>query len=305
MPLLSAFFRLVRWPNLVFIVLTQLLFYGCVYFPLFQQHRTGPLLLLVLASAFIAAAGYIINDYFDVNIDRVNKPRQNVVDRVIHRRWAILWHLLLSFLGLVLTALAVRLSHWWLIAANGLCVLLLWFYSTSFKRKFLVGNVVISLLTAWTILVLFFAFSQPRNAFNTADGASVKFFRTAFLYAGFAFVISLIREALKDMEDLEGDARYGCRTLPVVAGIRGTKIYTAVWTVVLVATLTVLQVYVLQFGWWHSVVYAFALVIVPLVLLLRDLRHATAKQDFARLSGRTKRIMLAGILSMAFFYFYF
>jgi 4-hydroxybenzoate polyprenyltransferase len=301
----KAFFYLIRWPNLVFIILTQVLFYYCIYLPLFGRADTGKMVLLILASVFIAAAGYIINDYFDLNIDRVNKPAKNVIDRHIHRRWAIIWHMALSTAGVFLTALAVRLPYWYVIVANAICVALLWFYSTSFKRQLLIGNFVISLLTAWTILVFFFAFSDPQNAFATESESSVKFFRLTILYAGFAFVISLIREAVKDMEDMEGDARYGCRTLPIVTGLKTTKLYTATWTVVLVATLAILQFYVLQFGWWPSVVYAVAFVIVPLVLFLLRLRPVNSAADFARLSSQTKWIMLAGILSMIFFRFYF
>lgn len=305
MTLAKAFLRLIRWPNLVFIVLTQVLFYFCIYLPLYNQHQLIKLLLLTIASVFIAAAGYIINDYFDVNIDQVNKPQQNMVDKVIHRRWAIIWHLALSGAGVLLTLYAVRLQHWFVVLANLTCVFLLWFYSTSFKRRLLIGNVVISLLTAWTILVLFFAFSNPQNAFNAGDALSVRFFRRAILYASFAFIISLIREAIKDMEDLEGDERYGCKTLPVVAGIRTTKIYTGVWITVLLATLLILQIYVLQFGWWPSAVYSLLLVILPLASVIQKLRTASAKADFARLSSLTKRIMLAGILSMLFFAIYF
>ncbi|MDQ3277328.1 MAG: UbiA family prenyltransferase, partial [Bacteroidota bacterium] len=98
MNLVSAFFRLVRWPNLVFIVLTQALFYWCVYFQLYGVYNLKRFVLLVLASVVIAAAGYIINDYFDLNIDQINKPDKNVIDRIINRRWAIIWHLALSFL---------------------------------------------------------------------------------------------------------------------------------------------------------------------------------------------------------------
>ena len=89
MKLAGAFFTLIRWPNLVFIILTQLLFYYCIYIPLFPNHNYYQLSLLVLASILIAAAGYIINDYFDLNIDQVNKPDQNVFVRKINRRWAI------------------------------------------------------------------------------------------------------------------------------------------------------------------------------------------------------------------------
>jgi 4-hydroxybenzoate polyprenyltransferase len=305
MNLLKAFFRLVRWPNLVFIVLTQALFYCCIYFPLFQVHNIKRLLLLIAASVFIAAAGYIINDYFDLNIDRVNKPDRIVIDKVIKRRWAIIWHLGLSFLGVVLTLFAVGTAHWYLVMANLFCVVLLWLYSTSFKRQLLIGNLVISLLTAWTILVLFFAFSSPSNAFDTTDTVSVKFFRLAFLYSGFAFIISMIREAIKDMEDIKGDSRYGCKTLPIVAGVRTTKVYTAVWISVLLGALVVLEFYVLQFGWWPSVIYNGLLVILPLLKALKALKNARLNKDFAALSTTTKWIMLTGILSMIFFLFYF
>src|SRR3712207_1814084 len=116
---LTAFIRLVRWRNLVFIVLTQVLFYFCVYKALYKEPEpVHTLVWIILASVLIAAAGYIINDYFDLNIDQINKPGKNVINKVISRRWAIIWHLLLSGLGIIATALAVSLSKWYLIIAN-------------------------------------------------------------------------------------------------------------------------------------------------------------------------------------------
>lgn len=305
MKLITAFFRLIRWPNLVFIMLTQALFYACVYQPLFHQQRLHMLVWIIIGSVFIAAAGYIINDYFDLNIDQINKPDKNVFVRQIHRRWAILWHFLLSFAGIAATAVGVGLHKWYLVLANIACVLLLWFYSTSFKRRLLIGNVVISLLSAWTVLILFFAFTEPQYALMGSDPATVKFFRISFLYAGFAFVSSLVREAIKDMEDLEGDARYGCRTLPIVAGIRASKIYVTIWLVVLTGALVLLQLYVLQFRWWTAMAYSVLLVIVPLVYLILRLAKASTSKDFGRLSTWSKLIMLTGILSMIFFRLYF
>lgn len=305
MNLLAAFLRLIRWPNLVFIVITQVIFYTCIYLPLFDQPQTKKIVLLVLASLFIAAAGYIINDYFDINIDQVNKPSKNVIDRVIHRRSAIVLHFIFNILGVVLTAWAVGLEGWYLVLANVSAVFLLWFYSTSFKRKYVIGNVVISLLTAWTILILFFAFTQPSDAYRSDDPVSIKYFRLAFLYAGFAFILSLIREAIKDMEDLEGDVKYNCHTLPVVSGIRATKLYVSVWIIVLMACLVLLQLYVLQFGWWPLTVYSVLFIIAPLFLLLKKANNAASPTEFHHLSNLCKGIMLAGILSMIFFCFYF
>lgn len=305
MKLIAAFLRLVRWPNLVFIILTQVLFYYCVYERLFHVSDVRTLIWIIIASVLIAAAGYIINDYFDLNIDQINKPEKNVFVKTIHRRWAIIWHFSSSFLGIIATVIGVGLSKWYLILANIACTALLWFYSTSFKRKFLIGNIVISILTAWTVLILFFVFTSPRDAIVGNSPETIKFFRVSFLYAGFAFISSLIREAIKDMQDLEGDEKYGCRTLPIVAGIRSTKIYVAIWAVVLLAALIILQLYVLQFRWWYAIGYSVASVIFPLAYLLYKLPKATTVADFSRLSNLSKLIMFTGIVSMIFFRIYF
>jgi 4-hydroxybenzoate polyprenyltransferase len=302
---ISAFLRLIRWPNLLFIILTQVLFYYCVYLPLFHSAQASTLVWLVIASVLIAAAGYIINDYFDLNIDQINKPQKNVFARFINRRWAIIWHFSFSLAGVIATAIAVGLNKWYLILANLAVTALLWFYSTAFKRQLLIGNIVISLLTAWTVLILFFAFTSPREAIMGNSPETVKFFRVSFLYGAFAFISSLIREAIKDMEDMEGDTRYGCKTLPIVAGIRTTKIYIGVWTVVLLAALVILQLYILQFQWWYAIGYTALFIIVPVIYLLYRLPRANRTDDFASLSTLSKFIMFTGIVSMIFFRIYF
>ena len=309
MRLIAAFLKLIRLPNLFFIALTQALFQFCIYYPLYRavipEKDLLHFILLVFASLFIAAAGYVINDYFDINIDEVNKPEKMVVDKIIHRRWAIAWHFILSFSGIVLTAIAIPvLQKWYLIVANIACVAILWFYSTKFKKSLLVGNIVISLLTAWTILILFFSKVSVGNAFDPGNYSQPKLFRFAFLYAGFAFVSTLIREAIKDMEDIKGDRKYGCRTMPIVWGINATKVYIAVWMVVLIVMLLIIQVYILQFRWWWAVAYSVLLVVVPLVLIFKKLFNASSTEDYHHLSNRIKLVMLTGILSMIFFYFY-
>lgn len=309
MRLAAAFLKLVRLPNLIFIALTQALFQFCIYYPLYKgaipPDDLKNFILLSLASILIAAAGYIINDYFDINIDEVNKPERMVVDKVINRRWAIAWHLILSATGVLLTALALPvLNKWYLIAANIGCVLLLWVYSTTFKAKLLIGNLIISILTAWTILLIFFSKLSVTDAFSTQHPSQAKFFRFAFLYAGFAFILSLIREAVKDIEDREGDERYGCRTMPIVWGINASKVYIAVWLIILTAILIVVQVYVLQFRWWGAVVYCIPFIIFPLLFIFSKLSKAATVQDYHQLSTYVKGVMLTGILSMIFFYFY-
>jgi 4-hydroxybenzoate polyprenyltransferase len=301
-----AFLKLIRWQNLLFIVITQILYEYCIYLPIYGSHSTYQLGFIVLASVLIAAAGYIINDYFDLNIDQINKPDRVIVNNAVSRRWAIFWHLAFSLLGLFFTVLALPPSlFWYLILANLLSILLLWLYSTNFKKQLLIGNVIISILTSWVILILFFS-KTPLSVDNiiSADHKEIRLFRLTMLYAGFAFIISLIREVLKDMEDRTGDARYGCRTMPIVWGLPASKVFVAVWIIVLAGTLVILQLYVLAYGWWLSIVYCLLAIVVPLLIVLSKLTAANTQQDFHLLSRYVKAIMFTGILSMLFFYYY-
>ncbi|MBA4257612.1 MAG: ubiquinone biosynthesis protein UbiA [Chitinophaga sp.] len=310
MKLISAFLRLVRWPNLVFIIITQFLFEWCIYarvYPIeFESSNHFQFLFILLASVLIAAAGYIINDYFDQNIDQINKPDKMVVNTIINRRWVIFWHMVLSLAGLFFTMLALPIQlYWHLVLGNLGAILLLWVYSTNFKKQLLIGNIIISLLTAWVILILFFAkFPLLLNELLLVDHDKVRFFRLSILYASFAFIISLVREVIKDMEDIEGDQKYGCTTMPIVWGIRASKVFVAVWMVVLIAALIILQFYVLGLGWWQSALYCFVLIILPLLVILKKLYQANSPESFHTVSTWIKLVMFTGIVSMLFFRFY-
>ncbi len=309
MKILVAFFKLIRWTNLLFIVLTQMLFrYFILPFVYLVGHpgyesiklSEGLFYLLVLASVCIAGAGYIINDYFDVNIDQVNKSSKVIIGKYIKRRTAILLHALLSFAGLVLSIYIGYKIHNILIPFfNFFSIVILWFYSSTFKKKILIGNILISLLTAWVIFVL--TLSEYRFRISPHDIVWQRLLKVSFIYAGFAFIISLIREVIKDMEDMEGDMKYGCKTMPIVWGLPVSKVFTGVWIVVLAGVLVAIQIYVVQFGWWLSALYSFIAIIIPLIWVLCKLYKATTSQQFHQLSSAVKLIMLAGILSMIFF----
>ena len=307
--LLSPFLKLIRLPNLVFIVLTQVLFQFCIYYPIYKHNipagDTVQFILLVVASVFIAAAGYIINDYFDINIDMVNKPGKTVLGSQLNRRWARAWHLILSTLGIVLTTIAVNpVSRWYIVFANISSVILLWFYSARFKKDAVIGNVIVAVLTAWTIMIIFLSKYSLVDAFNDVSYEQVRFFRFALLYSGFALIISLIREAIKDIEDMPGDAKFGCRTMPIIWGTNATKVYIAVWLTIIIVVLVVIQVYVMQFRWWLAVVYCILFIIAPLLYIYRKLFSATNTKHYHQLSNLTKLVMFTGILSMIFFYIY-
>jgi 4-hydroxybenzoate polyprenyltransferase len=314
MKLIGAFFSLVRWPNLFFIALTQFLFF----------HRIGQIItienpynridistdknnfvfyLLMLASLLIAAAGYIINDYFDLQIDAINKPQKLVVEKKIKRRWAIVWHLAFSFTGILISGyVSYKTSEWLIVLINAASVLLLWFYTTKFKKQLLVGNIIIAGLTAWVIIVVFlFCRINIINHFSNLiieKSAITHLYKITLIYSGFAFVISIIREVIKDLEDIQGDEKFNCKTMPIVWGVPVTKVYTAVWIIVAVITMLILLSLLSS---WLIISYSILLIIIPMTLVLMQLKRANLNKDYHQISNELKLIMLAGILTMLFY----
>ena len=256
------------------------------------------------ASVFIAAAGYIINDYFDIQIDIINKPERIVINKYIKRRWAIMWHLLLSAIGILLSLYVSFKSGEWLISiVNIFCVAVLLFYSTTFKRKLLSGNLIIASLTGWVILVVYLfggadIFSLQGWVAKSSALNIPRFFKFTLLYTSFAFIITLIREVIKDLEDMEGDRKYNCTTMPIVWGVPAAKVFTAVWITVCLALLAVIQLYAWQSGWWFAAIYVMILIFLPLAFLLKKLYTAHTSAQYNTLSKIIKLAMLAGILSM-------
>jgi 4-hydroxybenzoate polyprenyltransferase len=310
---LADFLKLVRWPNLVFIALTQVLFFYCVVVPvmfgdLYMTREYHQLFfILCLSSVFIAAAGYIINDYFDLNIDLVNKPSRMVVDRSISRRWAIFFHMLFSFAGVLMGFyIGLQNGNWIIGFANMGCVFVLWFYSTTFKKKLLTGNILISLLTAWVVFVVYLlTIHQQGDLMHPVQpGSHQKLLRLAILYSCFAFIITLIREVVKDIEDMDGDAKYGCKTMPIVWGVSFSKVFVLIWMAILLVLLVVVMFYVLQFRMWVAAGYNLLLIIFPAAYVLYLLLKANTTKDFSLLSKWIKAVIFTGILSMILFKFF-
>jgi 4-hydroxybenzoate polyprenyltransferase len=267
------------------------------------------LYLLCFSSILIAAAGYIINDYFDINIDEINKPDKMVLGKKFGRRWGVLLHSSISLLGLAIGIwVSYKLNNWAIAIGHFTCIVLLWVYSTSLKRQLLVGNIVISMLTAWVLLVLLVA-ELPGwwsgHLVSEQEKATVaRLSRIGVLYAAFAFILNLVREVVKDLEDMHGDRKEGCKTMPIMWGVNATKVFVGVWLVVLIAALLISQIYVILFGWWLSATYILLTVVLPLISLMFQLQKAAHTTQYGAISKKIKWIMLAGICSMAFFMLY-
>jgi 4-hydroxybenzoate polyprenyltransferase len=277
--LLLGFIKLVRLPNLLIIVLTQYITRIFLIGPKenWWQHITDVnLMLLALSTVLVAAAGYIINDYYDIKIDTINKPKRVVVGRLLRRRKALAAHIILNVTG-ILIAFTISLKIGVITFVSGF---LLWLYSNQLKRLPFTGNFVIASLTAVSVMVIYVY--APRNEFMV------------YTFAFFAFFISLIREIIKDMEDVKGDATFGCQTLPIIWGIRRTKTLLYLLIASFLLVLFMLSVYL-----DHSIVTYFCLfILIPVGWLTYKLIRADTKKDFAYLSSLCKLIMLSGVLSM-------
>ncbi len=301
-----AFFKLLRWPNLLFIVLTQFLFQFAIVNHIFLhgQHIPNTLFVLVaLASTTIAAAGYVINDYFDINIDIINKPNRRYIENIFSRRQAILFHFFLSIIGLGCTAyVCYNINYWWLLLYNVTAVLLLIMYSTSLKRKNLYGNFLIALLTTYTIGVLFIIQIHMSNYGISNNHIPVnKFFLITGAYILFSFITTLIREAVKDLEDIEGDRKEGCKTMPIVWGVPVTKMYTGILFFITILLLMAIVVYSFLFNYYSAPIYIMLLLVAPSLYCVIKLKQAQRTIAYAHISRIIKIIMLAGVLSMLFF----
>ena len=271
--------RLVRMTNLVIVAITQYLTRILLIGPRheWKQIIADPnMFFLSLSTVCIAAAGYIINDYFDVKIYIVNKPERVVVGRYLKRRWAMGAHQVLNVLG---AALGLLVSPW-VFLVNVFSITLLWFYSERFKRKAFIGNFIVSLLTGFSLLVLTVHYPENRHL--------------VFIYAVFSFFISLIREVVKDMEDIKGDEAHGCRTLPIVWGIRRTKTFLYCVIFLFVVTLFFMGEVLDN----KILIRLFLLLLLPIGFLVFKLTRSDTRKEFREISTLCKIIMLLGLMTM-------
>lgn len=284
----AALPTLVRWPNLLIMLLCLALVRAGLLLP--DQPVGRALLnprfgLLVLAVLLVAAGGYIINDYYDVKIDAINRPDRLVIGRVVNRRKAMLAHLLLSGAGVLL---AGGLHPVLGVVTLG-TALLLWGYSARFKRVALAGNASIAMLTAALVLLPELQLQLARN-----DGHSV-----VWPYALAAFLLTMVREIVKDVEDMRGDAQHGCRTLPLVVGVAQTKWVAGLFLTCLALLTVGATGRMVVGGHWALGGWLVLLVLLPMAQLARLLIRADRRRHFKYLSAWCKGIMLAGVLSMA------
>ena len=311
--MLNAFndiMRLVRWSNLLFLAALIWLMEKWVATPILVKAAFGEqipgymLLLIILATVLIAAGGYVINDYFDVKIDRINRPDEVIVTRSVSKPAAMRLSMALSGIGIACgITVAILLRSLTIGILFVLIPGLLWFYSSSYKRLFMIGNLIIALLAAVTPMVVALtnvAILQLRYE-TILPYTTLPHDLYAWLggFALFAFLLTWIREIIKDLQDQMGDRELECHSMPVVWGETGTKAF--------VTALIVLTLAIIGHLWWHilpfptawtslSTRYIALGIVTPLLCSIWLLWVAKIPSDYKTCQQVVKFTMLIGML---------
>jgi 4-hydroxybenzoate polyprenyltransferase len=266
--------------------------------PMTLQFSLFNFILLVAATVFITAGGYVINDYFDIRTDLINKGKVIVGTR-IERRQAMMLHNVFNLAGVALGFYISWRSGYFMMGIMFLIVSgLLYFYSASYKRQFLIGNIIIAILTALVPLIVGFYEWPALYQFYSVNAIRMPEFDFIFYWIGgfalFAFMTTLTREIIKDIEDYEGDIAYGRNTVPVIAGINTSKFISAGLVVITIAMLYLVW-YLFLFD-NYTLIYISSFIVIPLIFVIITVFRSTDRKQMHSASRMMKIVMLSGIL---------
>lgn len=307
------FLKLIRWPNLLIVLVSmvfiQLLVIEPIFrFPLFTAGMNlFQFILLIIATLSITIGGYMINDFFDMQADGVNKPGENQVGKKFSVARTQLFYWIFTIFGsLAGTYLSWMTGHLTYALIFILTAGALWFYSERYQCMPLVGNVLVAFLSALSFglvwLYNFVALTNNPPAFAAVQSMFPLINHFVLMYMGFAFIVNLMREIVKDIEDIEGDNRFGCRTFAVVFGQQKSKIVAISVAIIGIIFTVWFQVLFLAVEFYTFFGY-FVLIDLLFVVSIIWLIQAKKKSDFKRISFFMKLIMLIGIFSMFLVYF--
>ncbi len=313
---MKAFLNLIRWPNLLIVALTMILMRYAVIEPVISKINvemitmTGVLvplslkfpwynfLILVVATLFITAGGYVINDYFDIKTDLINKG-EVIVGTKIPRRQAMMWHNVLNIAGVAAGFyISWKAGYFWMGTLFLIVSGLLYFYSASYKRQFLIGNIIVALLTAMVpMLVVIFEWPALYRYYEV-NSVTPPHLNIIFYWVGgfaiFAFLTTLIREIIKDIEDFEGDMAYGRNTVPVVTGTLTARIISIFLILINTGLLYVVWYFFLNDK--ITLIYISCAVVLPLLYVVYLLIIRANKKQLHRASRLMKIAMIMGVL---------
>lgn len=291
--------NLIRWKNLLMIALVQILIKYALFEPFGVDITLNwfGLLLVILSTVCIAAAGNIINDIYDVETDTVNKPDKVIVGKHISEKTA---HTLFIVFNVIGVGIGFYLSH--LVGRSGFFALfviisaLLYVYASYLKQTILIGNIVISILVAMSLIIVPLFELLPAIT-ETNQATQLTFFKIVLDYALFAFIINFLRELVKDMEDIDGDYNAGMNTLPIAIGReRAGKVIFGVSLIPLFSVVYYMITYLSKYN--ITMGYFLLLIVGPLIYVTLKSFSAKTKNDYHHISNILKLVMLFGMLSM-------
>lgn len=292
---MQALFKLIRWANLLIVALTLYIVRWAVLLPALEMAGELPFLqnlafgLVVLATIFIAAAGYVINDIIDLPIDLINKPNKVIIQKKISTAKAWWIYGLFNSLAIVI---GLYLGQFLLLLIFSSTILGLALYAFYWKRQVFIGNIVVSVLCAlvvlevwildWTKLALPFSTNFP--------------FQVLIGYTLFAFLTTMLREIVKDIEDIEGDRQQNCKTAPIVLGVNASRL-----VILAIGVGLLVGLFLALYAWQSflaplSLILFIILMILPLLAILTLLILAKSSAQFAQLSRLIKIYMGLGLL---------
>ena len=290
---------LIRWKNLIMIAAMQCIVKYAIISPFKADYSLNNLsfFALIIATCCIAAAGYIINDIHDVFADKINKPQRLYINKVIPENNAYNLYFVLNAVGVALGFVVANLIH-----KPGLSAILIgaalinYIYTTTLKKYLLIGNIAVACLVSLTLLIVpLFEIYPSLNSTNKA--LHLLLFKVIFDYAIFAFLMTLIRELIKDLQDIKGDQMVGLKTTPIVHGIRNTKLLITVVTIITISGLAH-YIYNYIYNYNLAVLYFLLTLLGPLIVFLIRLIKVKTSEEFFQLSKILKLIMIFGMLSL-------
>lgn len=302
------FLRLIRPANLLIIAATMYSlawYFDSIFLLSDKQSYIGTLdfFLLVFSTVLIAAAGNIINDYFDIKTDRVNRPERIIISKHIKRRWAILLHWIINFVAFTIAIyLSYRNDTFWYVFIHLLSINLLWYYSMQLKRTLVIGNIIIALLTALVPILVGIFYNQQvdgnelKNTFPFLLDNTYQYpIYLGFSLGIFAFILNWTREIIKDIEDMKGDKMIKARTIPIVLGVRKTKSVSMILMLITIGLSILLfscEKYIIDLIAFLPLALSALSIIITFLLLYK----AKTKSQFKRSHGWVKITMIFGLL---------
>ena len=264
-------------------------------------------ILLVISLLFIVAGGYVINDYFDVEIDKINKPDKLIVSRVFSENVTKFFYITLTFLGLLsglLSSIMILNSKFYLLfAILFLLVCMLYSYSAYYKKKLIVGNLIVSVSVAFAVFLpwLFEILYLSNNTLILYAVGDTLMLTLPYvlIYTIFAFFMTMMREIIKDAEDFKGDLVTHCRTIPIVLGIKKMNIILGIIVFLLWAVILYYQM-VLYYQHSYFALSIMFIIWISLPISIIKLFNRKVDIDYHNYSVFLKIIMLLGVLSMIF-----